>query len=143
MAVFVLEDLQGQVEVVMFPDIYSKFSGFLTEDRIAFVKGKLDRRNEKPGIVAAELIALEETSEKIAAKVRIKLRTGDITKEKIAQIKSICLHHRGKSPIYLSIKTDKGLVLAKTNSHLTVKPDPDFCRKIKHLIGEENLQLTT
>jgi len=141
MAVFILEDLQGQVEVVMFPEVLNKFGDLLAADSIVFVKGKLDYRREKPNILAVELISLEDVREKLAAKVRIRLDAKDVTKEKVAGIKSICQHHKGRSPLYVAIRTDKGRVYATADRELSVNPDLDFCRKMRQLVGEENFQL--
>jgi DNA polymerase-3 subunit alpha len=141
MAVFTLEDLQGQVEVVMFPDVLNRFSDSLVQDTVVFVKGKVDYRRESPNILAIELITLEEVREKLAAKVRIRLDARDVTKEKVAMIKSICQHHKGKSPVYVAVRTDKGRVYATADRGLSVNPDLDFCRKMKQLVGEENFQL--
>jgi len=141
MAVFVLEDLQGQVDVVMFPDVLNDFNDILVADTIVFVKGKLDHRRERPNILASELIALEQVREKLAAKVQIKLDAKDVTKEKVAMIKSICQHHRGKSPVYVAVRTDKGRVSTAADKGLSVNPDLDFCRKMRQLVGEENFQL--
>ena len=142
MAVFTLLDLQGQVEVVMFPNTLNQFVKQLVADAVVFVKGRLDFRREKPNIIASELITLDEATDKLAGKVRINLDAATVTKEKIAEIKSICLHHRGKSSVYVAIRTDKGKVYASADRGLSVNPDPEFCRKMRHLIGPENLQLT-
>jgi len=142
MAVFTLLDLQGQVEVVIFPNTLNQFAKLLANDKIIFVKGRLDFRREKPNVIASEIIALDEAMDKLAGKVRINLDAKDITKEKVAEIKTICQHHRGRSAVYVAIRTDKGKVFASADRGLCVKPDPEFCRKIRNLLGHENLQLT-
>ncbi len=142
MAVFTLLDLQGQVEVVLFPNTLNQFASLAANDKIIFVKGKLDFRREKPNILASELISLDEATDKLAGKVRINLDANEVTKEKVAEIKSICMHHRGKSAVYVAIRTDKGKVYASADRQLSVNPDAEFCRKMRHLIGPENLQLT-
>jgi DNA polymerase-3 subunit alpha len=141
MAYLTLEDLQGQVEVVMFPDVLNKFGDLVVADSIVFVKGKLDYRREKPNILAVELITIEDVREKLAAKIRIRLDAKDVTKEKVASIKNICRHHRGKSPVYVAIRTDRGRVYAAADRNLSVNPDLDFCRKMRQLVGPENFQL--
>jgi DNA polymerase-3 subunit alpha len=141
MAVFALEDLQGQVDVVMFPDVLNTFNNVLKQDTVVFVKGKLDYRRERPNILAVELITLEQVRDKLAAKVRIRLDARDITKEKVAMIKSICQRHKGRSPVYVAVRTDKGRVYAAADKELSVNPDLDFCRKMRQLVGEENFQL--
>lgn len=141
MAVFTLQDLQGQVEVVMFPDVLNDYGDIMVEDTVVFVKGKLDYRRERPNILAAELIRLEDVREKLAAKVKIGLDAKGVTKERVAQIKSICEHHKGRSPVYVAVRTDKGRVYAAADKELSVNPDLDFCRKMRQLVGEENFQL--
>ncbi len=141
MAVFALEDLQGQVDVVMFPDVLNTFNNVLVADTVVFVKGKLDYRRERPNILAVELITLEQVREKLAAKVRIRLDAKDVTKEKVAMIKSICQRHKGRSPVYVAVRTDKGRVYAAADRELSVNPDLDFCRKMRQLVGEDNFQL--
>jgi len=141
MAVLQLEDLQGQVEVVLFPETFSKYSELCSEDNVVFVKGKVDFKREKPNIFAEEIVTLEQASEKLAARVNIRFYSDGVTKEKVATIKSLCRHHRGKSPIFLTILTDKGKLYASADKSLSVNPDPEFCRKIKELVGKENLQL--
>ena len=59
MAVFMLEDLRGQIEVVVFVDILEKYSDYVVKDSVVFVKGKVDRRKEKANIFADELATFE------------------------------------------------------------------------------------
>ncbi len=142
MAVFILEDLQGQVDVVMFPDVLNKYNGVLVQDTVVFVKGKIDLRREKPNIIVSELITLEDARKKLAASVRIRLDSKDVTEEKITAIRSICQHHKGKSPVYVAVNTDQGSVYTAADKELSVNPDLDFCRKMRLLVGEKNFQLT-
>ncbi len=67
MAVFVLEDLQGQVEVILFPDVLEKYSDNLVADKIVFVKGKTNCEKERLNVFTNELIALENAGEKLEA----------------------------------------------------------------------------
>ena len=142
MAVFVLEDLQGQVEVVLFPETFSKYSDILVQDSVVFVTGKADLSRETPNIIAEELVALEEARDKLAAKVRIRLFSREVTQEKISEIKTICKYHKGKSSLIVTVQTEKGKVHATADRALNVNPNPEFCRKMIQLIGEKNFQLT-
>lgn len=141
MAVFTLQDLQGQIEVVMFPEVLNRYGDKLVVDTVVFVRGKADYRREQPNVIAEELIALDEVREKLAAQVRIGLDAKEVTKEKVAMIRSICQHHRGRSPVYVAVRTDKGRVYAAADKELSVNPDADFCRKMRQLLGEKNFQL--
>ena len=141
MAVFVLEDLQGTCEVVLFPDVLNEYASLVVEDSIVFVKGKTDFRRERPNVIASELIPLERAREKLAKGVKIRLDAREVTQEKVLQIRSICQHHRGSRPFSVVVQTDRGRVHATADKSLCVNPDVDFCRKMKQLIGEDNFQL--
>ncbi len=143
MAVFVLEDLQGTVEVVLFPDTLAQFASLVAEDTVVFVKGKTDFRRERPNIIAAELIPLGRAREKLAKGVRIRLDSRDVTQEKVIQIRSICQHHRGDRPFSVVVRTDRGKVYATANRDLCVNPDVEFCRKMRQLVGDDNFALAT
>jgi len=139
----VLQDLQGSAEVVLFPEALAQNGHLLDVDKILFVRGKVDCRRELPNIIGNELIAVEEAGEKLAAKVKITLRTGEIDEQKVSHIRSICSGHRGKSPVYVTVLTNKGMrVSAMADKSLTVRPDVEFCRKMEQLVGAENFELS-
>ncbi|MBN1509425.1 MAG: DNA polymerase III subunit alpha [Sedimentisphaerales bacterium] len=141
MAVFNLEDLQGQIEVVLFPDTLNEFAPLLVEDTVVFVRGKADYRRERANLIASELIPLDRAREKLARGVRIKLDANSVTKEAVLQIRSICQHHRGDRPFQIVIKTDRGRVYATAGKELSINPDTEFCRKMRQLVGDENFAL--
>jgi DNA polymerase-3 subunit alpha len=143
MAVFTLGDLQGSCEVVMWSDCYARFGSTLEVDKVLFVKGRLDFTREMPQIICDELIELDHAGARLASNINIHLSEAEITKEKIAQIKSICSNHRGRSPVYVTVKTNKGLTIkTAVGKNLSVNPSTDFCRQMENLIGAENFQLS-
>ena len=141
MAVFVLEDLQGQVEVVLFPETLAEYAPLVAEDTVVFVKGKTDYRRERANIIASELIPLEKAREKLAKGVRVRLDARLVTKERVEQIRNLCMHHRGSRPFAVVVTTDKGRVYATADRSLCVNPDVEFCRKMRLLVGDENFAL--
>jgi DNA polymerase-3 subunit alpha len=141
MAVFVLEDLQGTCEVVLFPETLNQYASLVVEDSVVFVRGKTDFRRERANIIASELIPLERAREKLAKGVRIRLDAKDVTQEKVLQIRSVCQHHKGSRPFSVVVQTSRGKVHATADKVLSVNPDVEFCRKMKQLIGEENFAL--
>ena len=86
-----------------------KYGHLLDVDKILFVRGKVDCRRELPNIIAEELISIEEAGEKLAARVKITLHAAQVNEQKIANIRSICSSHKGKSPVYVTVVTDKGM----------------------------------
>ena len=136
MAVFVLEDLHGTCEVVLFPKCLEKFADILEEDKVLFVKGKVDCKRETPNILCDELIQIEDVCDKLATKVRIYLRHGDVSEKSIKRISDICTAHRGKSPLQVSYTSKKGhKILAIADTKLNVRADMDFHKKMQAIVG--------
>jgi DNA polymerase-3 subunit alpha len=50
-----LEDLDGSVEVMFFPNTYDLVGEWVTEDAIIVVKGRLDRREDQPRLMVSDL----------------------------------------------------------------------------------------
>ena len=142
MAVFTLEDLQGTVDVVVFPGELTAFGHLLEADKVIFVKGKVDQKRERPNILTDELIGLDEVRDKLAARVAIKLEAREITEDRIMEIRNLCEHHRGKSSLLVAIHTGQGKVYANADQRLNINPSVDFCKQMKKLVGEENVVLT-
>jgi len=142
MAVLTLEDLQGQVEVVVFPSVLAQYQALIAEDVVIFVRGRVDHSRQRPNLLASEIIAVDEISKKAAAKVRIRLIAKELDEKKIAQIRQICMQHPGNSPIFLTICTERGKIHAAADKRFSVDPDVEFCNQIRQLVGQGNLLLT-
>ena len=57
MAYLTLEDMYGAVEVLMFPDIYSKKKELCQEDTKVFIRGRADMGGDRDGkIIARDII---------------------------------------------------------------------------------------
>ena len=56
MGIFVLEDLTGQIEGLMFPNVYERYSRMLQADQTVVVKGRLSIREEEEPKLIAEAI---------------------------------------------------------------------------------------
>jgi DNA polymerase III subunit alpha len=55
----VLEDLEGAVEVLFFPATYQRSERLLADDAIVVVRGRLDRDEDAPRLVAMDVTAAE------------------------------------------------------------------------------------
>lgn len=142
MAVFVLEDLRGSCEVVMFPKILNKFSELVVADSIVFVRGKIETSRETPNIICDELLPHEEIEDKIAARIQIDLDKNDVTEERISRIQSICEKHKGKSHVCMTVALPSGhRVSTVADKKYCVKADEDFVVKLREAVRPGKVEL--
>ena len=144
MAVFVLEDLQGSCEIVLFPKSLEQNAELLEVDNVIFVKGKVDCSRENQTVFGDKRIGIDGACDKIAARVQLQLNADDVTSECVSMIRSICESHKGKSPIYISLMTGKGhRVWLEAERKLSVRPEAELYTKLEGVVGTGNVTLVS
>src|SRR5207237_3536059 len=73
MCVILLEDWEGIVEVLVFPDTYTKVQRLLEVDAPVFVRGKLDNDESSSKILATDLLPMERVKEVLSRSVTIRI----------------------------------------------------------------------
>ena len=64
MAVFMLDDVAGSVEVVVFPETFGKHGSVIEADAMLLVRGKFEKDDESARIVATELLPIATLKER-------------------------------------------------------------------------------
>jgi DNA polymerase-3 subunit alpha len=141
MAFMTIEDTLGKVDIVVFTDVYRKKAGLLKKDSIVLVKGRINaKENQAAGIVAQEVIPLEESAQSAMLDSRademsllIKIEYDKFNEYK-DDITEILKRYSGENQVYLhfydirkKLKADKGLYVKMTD---------DLVDEINALAGE-------
>jgi DNA polymerase-3 subunit alpha len=140
MAIVGLEDIDGQMEVVVFPGNYTQIAPYLKENTVVVVKGKVSFRDGFPKMMGSEMAGIDEVYDMIKS-VQVDLsHTGENgferLKEKLARFP-------GKVPVYLQVDTNNyKSVQILVGEDLYVTPSEVLMEEIKVLVGENNFSLT-
>jgi DNA polymerase-3 subunit alpha len=130
MAVFILEDLQTSIEVMVFPKTMTTYGHLLVDDAVVGVKARLDRRDDTPKLMAMDIELLELVND-AAPPVRIQVPPAQLTEAMIERLKRLLKEHPGESQVFLHLGADKVLRL----------PD-EFCVDVgTGLLGELRVML--
>jgi len=143
MASFVLEDLEGQVEALVFPRTYQEVAGRLTEDAVVIVKGRGERQEDEKGrLIVSDIQPLERAKLTEARYVTIRVPLGGWQKEKGERLREILGAHKGDCKVTLELFRPGTLSVAVAPSaYYRVRPDEVFKQKIEALLGPESLHL--
>jgi len=144
MAIVTLEDLQGVVEVLVFPATFSKAAPLVKQDAIVFVKGRVNMREEEPKLVANEIVALDSVRMKYTKSVIVELVTAGLETATLEKLKKVLSRYPGRVPVYLKfLKTDgKGTVVSIGNT-LSVEPHEGLVRDIEKIFGRDVVSFKT
>jgi DNA polymerase III subunit alpha len=136
MATFVLEDLGGAVEVMVFPKTMAQFGELLSEDAIVCVKARIDLRDEAPKLIAMEITAPQLAIDG-AEPVRIRARAGVLNDEKVAKLKEVLHQHPGDSEVLVYIANQEKTTVVSLGREHSVSDSNGLFAELRVLLGEE------
>jgi DNA polymerase-3 subunit alpha len=143
MAIVTLEDLDGLVEVLVFPATFSKSAGMVKQDAIVFVKGRANLREEEPKIIANEVAAIESVRMKYTRAVTVDLLTMGLDPATLEKLKKVLTRYPGRIPVYLRFaKPDGKKTLVSIGNNFCVEPHEGLLRDVEKIFGADAVTLT-
>jgi DNA polymerase-3 subunit alpha len=133
-AIATIEDLEGAIEVMFFPQTYQLFATSLAEDAIVLVKGRLDRRDDVPKLIAMEL-SLLDVSEGPRGPVVISLPVARCTPPVVERLKEVLGTHPGATEVHLRLQAASRTTVLRIDDGLRVNPSPALMGDLKALLG--------
>jgi DNA polymerase-3 subunit alpha len=143
MASFILEDLEGGAEALVFPDTYKKVAGRLAEDQVVLVKGKAEVPEEgKPRLLVTDVLPLEQAKLAEARYVTIRVPMLQWDRQKGERLRDILVGHKGECPVTLEIvRPDEFAVAVSSSAIYRVRPDSTLRDEVEALLGPGALVL--
>ena len=142
MAILALEDLDGAVEVLVFPEAYARCGTNLKAGMAVFLSGTINLREDKPKIVADQILPLEDVPKKFTKAVHIRLSAGTVEGDVLTSVKEVLHAHKGSVPVLLCfIYPDGRLIFLEAHEHFSVSPAQQFVRDIEAILGEDSVWL--
>jgi DNA polymerase-3 subunit alpha len=140
MATFILEDLTGRIEVVVFPDFFLKFYEHIREDIMVLVKGKFLGEGEGRRVHLSQITPLIEAFEKQARRVILKLFLPGLEDSIFEELKTLMDKHSGKCPVLFDLQTpDSYRMVVQSIEAQSVKPSEEFTKSVEALLGEDSV----
>ncbi len=138
---FNLENFDGVVEVMVWPDTLGSRSHFLHKDEMVFVQGRLDRSGEDKKIVAQDIIPFSEAYGRLSRQLILTLHP-TLGEEQLMVLKDVIAKHSGNVPVVLHlISAHHGQVLEKLPPRFSVTVSLQLLHELKTVIGPENIRI--
>ncbi|MDD5281664.1 MAG: DNA polymerase III subunit alpha [Candidatus Omnitrophica bacterium] len=139
MAILKLEDLDGAVEVLVFPRAFAKVSRYIIPNTIAHIRGTLNLTEDTPKIIVEDLFPFEEIYKLITA---MSINLSGIKENIFESLKTLLSEHKGSVPIYLRLDTPaKSRIQMVVGENLYVLPSEKLIQDLDELLGEDRLSL--
>ncbi len=140
MAIVGLEDMDGAMELVIFPSSYQSMASYLKEGTVVVVKGKVNFRDGLPKMVAQEMAGIEEVYGLIK---NIHINVSKAGKLGFEKLKERLKRFPGKVPVFLELDTKNyKSVQILVGEDLFVTPSEVLMEEVKSLVGSEYFRVT-
>jgi DNA polymerase III subunit alpha len=133
-AMVTLEDLEGGIDVLLFPSAYQLAATLLNEDAIVTVKGRLSRSKDQPELHGQE-VSLPDLSDGPTGPVLITLPSTRCTPPVVEQLKDVLRAHPGVTEVRLRLMSKTQTTVMRLDDRLRVNPSQALFADLKALLG--------
>ena len=146
MAVFMLDDVDGSVEVVVFPETFGKHGTLIDTDAMLLVRGKLEKDDESARLVATELLPIAALMERTTREVAIHLKAPQHGRPVFEALAELLSRHRGDRRVsieldVLDVRGPNRPLRVRAEVTQRVKPSERLVAEVEQLCGTGSVEL--
>ncbi len=146
-----LDDVEGQVEMLVFKADESENAQVIAPDAIVLVRGRLDHKDRgETKLVVQEAQRFEPDADEIArgAKSSATVPSGPFKFEVdpsrlnaglVDELKAVLEHHKGDADVHLVMETSEGPRSLRFGDEYRVRPSSGLLPEIDHVLGQAAL----
>jgi DNA polymerase-3 subunit alpha len=148
-----LDDIEGQVEMLVFKADQSESATVIAPDTVVLVRGRLDHKERgETKLVVQEAESFEPDEEEIAAsagdrgspagplKLTIEASMLSANPELVDELKAVFEHHKGDSSVHLAVSNGEGEPkLWKLGDEFRVRPSGRLRAELNQMLGPDSL----
>lgn len=138
MAFITLEDLVGNIEVIVFPRDFEKFKNIIEEGRKYIISGKASlEENADAKLIAGKIIPFEEVPREVWLQFENKTKLEEIE----SKLNEIFLNNKGNAKVMLYCREEKQVKQVNTVNGISYAEQ--VMALLKEKLGEENVKIVT
>jgi DNA polymerase-3 subunit alpha len=130
-----LEDLGGAIEVLFFPQTYQLYAAAIADDAIVIVKGRVDRRDDVPKLIAMDMTVPDLTAAEGNVPFVVSLPVGRCVPPVVEQLREVLRTHPGPTEVHLKLRGSQKTTVVRLDDKLRVTASPALHADLKQLLG--------
>ncbi len=136
MAFLNIEDEFGILEIILFPETFSKYSTLLKENSVIIIEGKASISEDQPPKVIASLV---KSYEQISNTKTLWLKIAKNSNITLDDINNIILKNKGTTPVIIYDESKKTKLMLKENFRVLVSDN--LIKDLQNMLGEKAVVL--
>ncbi len=133
-----LEDLEGSIEVLVFPAAYAQVGIHIAEDAIVTVKGRLSLRDDSLSLFVSD-VTLPDLSVGPRGPVVVQLPAARCTPPVVDRLREVLGSHPGTTEVHLRLLNGNRTTLLRLDDGLRVSATPALMGDLKALLGPKSI----
>jgi len=129
-----LEDLAGAIEVLFFPQTYQLYATSIAEDAVVVVKGKVDRRDDAPKLIAMDL-TIPDLSADDSGPFVVSMPVARCVPPVVERLREVLCTHPGPTEVHLKLRGHERTTVVRLDDKLRVAASPALIGDLKQLLG--------
>jgi len=139
--VFNLADLEGSVEVIVFPDAFARQRSLVEEDAALLVTGTIEVDEDRRRLIAETLLPLQQAEEKKAREVVLSLPEEGLEPGAAERLRTLLSDSPGPCPVFLEVTRPEGFrATLKAAGALKVAPNRDLTLALEGVLGKGSVR---
>ncbi len=138
MAFFVLEDLSGEIECLVFPSVYKDVGRLIEENKVVLVKARIDKGENGGKAIVSKIWDIERVEDLVE---EVKIDITSLDKPALGLLREKLNLHRGDVPVLFYVKGSYEYVSFYPERDLFVSPGLRFLEDVEDVLGGKNIIL--
>ena len=134
------QDKSGEIEIIVFPNLYSNYSMYLGDSSVIFVSGKLSLRDDEPPKIIAEVIENADHMLQSCLKRDICIRLLSTDSEKIELVKNIVTRYSTEKGSAVKIYFSDKKVMTALKSVRFIELNEKVLKELSDAVGADELR---
>jgi DNA polymerase-3 subunit alpha len=139
MAIFTLEDDEGSVECITFPDTYSRKADIIVRNNLVFIDGTTDKSEKGVKVIVRDLWSIDDVFSIKRFKVELTLASETLNSDKLREVKETFISSKGDAPVYIRLRNNGYETVILTD--YSISPCFETLERLSTLLGSNSIRL--
>jgi DNA polymerase-3 subunit alpha len=131
-----LEDMEGSVEMIVFPEAYRKLGDKVRLEVPVLVRGGLRiEEGANPKLTANEIMPLEDAKVPLPRSLRIRIPVETASESTVDDLHLLCCQSKGEAKVLFDVERQGDFMVVMEAEGYNVLPDRNFMARVEELCG--------
>ncbi len=139
MALFTLEDDEGSVECIVFPELYQRKAELITKGGLLMVEATTDKSEKGVKLICKEIYYVEDIMVAKRFRLELTLASEMVDSDKLRLLKQTLDREGGECPVYVRLRADGYETLILTD--MNIRPEVQTLQRLSDILGKDSVRL--